>query len=56
MFDDNLDYHIIEERDGEYIPKISFETYEDAEEFFSFLSNRFFIVEKEKLEEYLEFK
>ena len=50
----NLPYHIIEEEDGEYCAKLSFESIEEAQEFIKFAPDKnLFIVTTEQLEDYL---
>ncbi|MBN1301626.1 MAG: hypothetical protein JW995_10465 [Melioribacteraceae bacterium] len=57
MLNYNLSYHIIEEKNGEYYPKLSFDTYDDALEFLRFAPEiNLFIVTSEELEDYIDEK
>lgn len=49
-----MPFHILEDRDGEFIPKLSFESEEEAAEFITFLKGNFFVVSVDELEEYVD--
>ncbi len=48
-------YYVVEEKDGEYSPKVLFGTYEEAEEFIRFLKGTYTIIREDELDDYMEF-
>ena len=55
MLNYGLAYHIIEEEDGEYYPKLSFETLEEALEFMKFApGSNLKVITSEELEDYID--
>lgn len=55
MIDYELPYHILEEDDeGNYLPRLSFRSYEEAFEFTKFVPGNLIIVSKSELDDFLE--
>ena len=55
MLNYSMPYHIIEEDDGDYCPKLSFETLEEALEFIKFApGSNLHIVTSEELEDFVD--
>ncbi|MFC2084771.1 hypothetical protein ACFLS9_06920 [Bacteroidota bacterium] len=53
MIDYSLPYHLIEEVDGDYKFRLSFQSYEDALDFIKFAPGSFLVVASDELEEYI---
>jgi hypothetical protein len=55
MLNYNYQYHIIEEDEGEYVPKLSFPTLDEALEFLKFASGKnLMIVPTEELDDFID--
>ncbi len=54
MIDYNMPVHIVEDDDGEYNPRMSFETFEEAMEFIKFAPGHYIILTTEELEDLLD--
>jgi len=54
MINYNMPVHIIEDNEGEYNPRISFESFEEALEFIKFAPGHYIVVTTEELEDLLD--
>ena len=55
MLDYSMPYHLVEEDDGDYLPKLSFETLEEALEFVKFAPGaKLQVVSSEELEDLID--
>ena len=54
MIDYNMPVHIIEDNEGEYNPRVSFDSYEEAFEFIKFAPSHYLVVTTEELEDLMD--
>lgn len=54
MINYNMPYHIIEEEEGEFKPRLSFQSFDEAVEFIKFAPCKYIIVTSEELEKFYD--